>query len=552
MNATAQSAAQASYLSAPHAAETLRERLAQELPPEVMAGETLSYQRSTAPTSTTPAFVVWPETTTQVQCIIRHAARCGVPIYPISAGKNWGYGDACAPRDGCVLLDLSRMNRILEVNTELAYAVVEPGVTQGQLFETLERQNLPLWMDAVGAGPEASIVGNVLERGIGLGPYGDRFAHACGMEVVLPNGELLRTGLGAYEGAKARHLTKSAPGPQLDGLFTQGNFGVITRLTFWLMPKPQAFSAFFIRLHEDSAIEQLVEALRPLRLSGTLRCSVHAFSAMRVLGGFTRYPYHLASGEHALEREHPKLVASMLRRYRVPAWLAVGSLHGSRVEVRAAKKVLRRALAPVRSADVHFVSGKLAPWLRRAGRILERLGPLAKLGDPLNKIEAFVEFLQGRASTATLTGSHWRGRHEAPSNQDPLDTGSGMLWVSPLLPATAKDVREAQNIARACFHAHGFEYQTTLSQVSDRALCAIMSIQFDRESTNESARAQRCHDELVDALVSAGYVPYRGHPLTIARLHDKAKTHWALTRQIKDTLDPQETIAPGRYVPTRG
>lgn len=530
----------------------LRRQLEELLPAGVIVAETRSYARSTAPAETTPSLVVRPRDRAQVQSIVRAAAGAGLPIYPISGGKNWGYGDACAPRDGCVLIDLSEMNRIVEVNTELAYAVVEPGVTQGQLHDHLERRGLPLWMDAVGSGPDASVVGNILERGIGLGPYSDRFAHACALEVVMPDGTLLRTGLSAYEGAKAQHLTKGAPGPQIEGLFGQGNFGVITRLTFWLMPKPRAFSAFFIRLREDRAIEGLVDALRPLRLAGTLRCSVHAFSAMRVLGGFTRYPYHLASGEQALELERPGLTAELLRRYAVPAWLVVGSLRGSRAEVRAAKKELRRALGPVRSADVHFVSGKLAPWMQRAGQALTRFDRSRHAGESLDKIATFVRFLAGRASYATISGAHWRARREAGADQDPLNSGSGMIWVSPLLPATGRDVRAIEAIARRIFHAHGFEYQVTLSQISDRALCAVMSIQFDRDSAEETRRARRCHDRLVDGLVDAGYVPYRGHPMTIERLHRRAPQHWDLTRRLKRALDPHELVAPGRYVPTRG
>ena len=98
-----------------------------------------------------------------------------------------------------MIVDLSRMNRILEVNTELAYAVVEPGVTQGQFYQYLQRNRIPLWMDVTGAPTDASLVGNILERGFGHSPYGDHFLSACGMEVVLADGRILRTGFGHYE-----------------------------------------------------------------------------------------------------------------------------------------------------------------------------------------------------------------------------------------------------------------------------------------------------------------------------------------------------------------
>ncbi len=87
------------------------------------------YARTTQAKATRPCCILYPERTEDVQALVEIASDHGVPVYPISCGKNWGYGDACAPTDGAAIVDLGRMNRILEVNTELAYCVVEPGVT---------------------------------------------------------------------------------------------------------------------------------------------------------------------------------------------------------------------------------------------------------------------------------------------------------------------------------------------------------------------------------------------------------------------------------------
>src|SRR5262249_25748645 len=151
--------------------------------------------------------------------------RRNLAVHPISCGKNWGYSDACATSDGQVLLDLRRMNRIIEVNEELAYATIEPGVSQGQMAEYLEEHHPNLWMDVTGAGPDASIVGNTLERGFGHTINGDRFLNSCGMEVVLADGRILTTGLGHYENAHAAPVYKWGIGPYLDGIFTQSNLG---------------------------------------------------------------------------------------------------------------------------------------------------------------------------------------------------------------------------------------------------------------------------------------------------------------------------------------
>lgn len=74
-----------------------------------------------------------------------------------------------------MIVDLSGMNQIVQIDTTLAYAVIEPGVTQGQLSTYLCEHNIPLWMDCTGAGPNTSLVGNIVERGFGHSPYGNRF-----------------------------------------------------------------------------------------------------------------------------------------------------------------------------------------------------------------------------------------------------------------------------------------------------------------------------------------------------------------------------------------
>lgn len=93
------------------------------------------YSRTTLPEGTRARAVVQPQSAQEIQEIVKQARAQKLRLHPIACGRNWGYGDALAPTDGQVIVDLSRMNKILEVNTELAYAVIEPGVTQGMLHQ---------------------------------------------------------------------------------------------------------------------------------------------------------------------------------------------------------------------------------------------------------------------------------------------------------------------------------------------------------------------------------------------------------------------------------
>ena len=127
-----------------------------------------------------------PVSEAQVVKIVQIASRYKVPLYAISTGHNWGYGTSLPVTENCVIVDLSRMNRILQMDPELGLITLEPGVTQGQLFEYLSTAKLNFFVPTTGAGPTASIVGNALERGFGMTPETDHFAAVASVRALLP------------------------------------------------------------------------------------------------------------------------------------------------------------------------------------------------------------------------------------------------------------------------------------------------------------------------------------------------------------------------------
>ena len=92
-----------------------------------------------------PSAAVAPANVEQIQAILKVLNKAKIPVYPISTGKNLGYGSAAPVQRGQVVMDLRRMNRILEVDPELCTALVEPGVTYQQLYDYLQEKKLPLW-----------------------------------------------------------------------------------------------------------------------------------------------------------------------------------------------------------------------------------------------------------------------------------------------------------------------------------------------------------------------------------------------------------------------
>jgi 4-cresol dehydrogenase (hydroxylating) flavoprotein subunit len=213
--------------------------------------------------------VVQPSSVEEVQAVVRIAGEHGVPLWTTSQGRNNGYGGSAPRVDGSVVVNLRRMNRVLEIDEEHAYAVVEPGVSFFDLYEAVRGAGHRLWISTPDLG-WGSVVGNTLDHGVGYTANGDHPAAQCGMEVVLADGSLLRTGMGAMEGNRAWHVHKRGFGPSADGLFMQSNFGIVTKMGVWLQPEPEVYRASWLRVGAHEDIVALLDALRPLMLDGTI------------------------------------------------------------------------------------------------------------------------------------------------------------------------------------------------------------------------------------------------------------------------------------------
>ena len=216
-----------------------------------------------------PSAAVAPENVEEVQEVVQIANRYQIPFWVNSTGKNFGYGGPAGVVNGTVNLDLKRMNRILEVNEANAYALVEPGVSFFELYRYLRERDIKLWLDVPSPG-WGSIIGNTIEYGLGYTDQGQRVNFLCGMEVVLPNGEVMRTGQGAIPGGQTWQHYRRSIGPRIDELFCQTNYGVVTQMGIWLRPEPPAYLAASIMTDRNEKIIPMIDTMRPLRLGGII------------------------------------------------------------------------------------------------------------------------------------------------------------------------------------------------------------------------------------------------------------------------------------------
>ncbi|WP_329231894.1 MULTISPECIES: FAD-binding oxidoreductase [Streptomyces] len=213
--------------------------------------------------------VVCPRSVEEVQAVVRIANEHAVPLWVFSQGRNNTYGGPAPRVRGSVIVNLRGMNRVLEVDEELAYAVVEPGVRWFDLYDALEAEGGRLWTSIPDLG-WGSVVGNSSEYGRGYTPYGDHAENICGLEVVLPTGELVRTGMGAMTGSQSTHVYKHAFGPQLQGLFQSSGLGIITKMGFWLQRRPETYASCWLSFRGDDALKDVVDGMREFMLDGTV------------------------------------------------------------------------------------------------------------------------------------------------------------------------------------------------------------------------------------------------------------------------------------------
>ena len=226
----------------------------------------------------TASAVVMPETVEQVQEIVRIANRHGVPLWTNGQGRNNGYGGPAPRVKGSVIVSLRNMNRVLEIDEECGYAVVEPGVRWFDLYDAIQAGGHRLMLSIADVG-WGSVVGNTLDHGVTYMPYGVDMGMQCGMEVVLPNGELMRTGMGAMEGNRAWHVYKRGLGPTPDQLFMQSNFGIVTKMGVWLMPYPEVYMPLWLRLRRDDDLARPSTRCASLMLDDTIRMVPQLLSA---------------------------------------------------------------------------------------------------------------------------------------------------------------------------------------------------------------------------------------------------------------------------------
>lgn len=490
--------------------------------------------------------IIQPGNREQVQECVRIANQRRIPVYPVSTGKNWGYGSRVPPRDSSVLMRLHRLNRILEHNEELGYVILEPGVTQQQLYEYLRDQKSALLVPFTGSSPHTSILANAVERGVSAVGR-DKNDCVCALEVVLPNGECIHTGFGRFPNAKAANVYRWGVGPSLDGMFLQSSLGIVTKMTIWLSRKRPHYVFFAFLLRESSPLPQLMASIRDLMRSGGFPedyGGIHLFNSYKMLTFRRSYPWKEMEGKMPLSRA---LLPKLFPRSRKGAeWHGAGLVTMPSAElVTAYKRVIRRCLKGSADATYFFDKKlmrtlnfihKIAGWLWRddVQELLEiERGPL--FGNPKRG--------------GNLRAVYWRKKSipESADDYDPDRDRCGVMWFFVALPFEPNIVDWSTKVIEKTSVSLDFEPIMEIHAMSHRLVVVGCAILFDRDVEGEDERARHCHDQIAQTFIGEGYYPYRLGIQHLGKLPPSVDYYDQLLADLKHTLDPSHILAPGRY-----
>jgi 4-cresol dehydrogenase (hydroxylating) len=418
-----------------------------------------------------------------------------------------GYGQATPATPGQMVLDLKRMNRILDVDPDLGTALLEPGVTYQQLQNYLDDNAIPLWLDVPTVGPIASPVGNTLDRGVGYTPYGDHFTFQCGMEVVLPDGEILRTGMGSTSNPSAWQAFKWGYGPYLDGLFTQSNFGIVTKMGMWLMPAPPVYKPFMIRHPDMEDVAKIVETMRPLRVSSLIPNVNLMMGAAYQLAMFNRRS-DVWDGEGPVTDEAIKRAA---RAEGLGMWNTYFALYGTEEMIAAIEPIVTGA---IEASD---------------GEVLTEV----EMGDN-PYFHHHATLMRGGLSLEEIGIVRWKG------------AGGGLAWFAPVAPAKGEETAQQTQLAKQILGRHGFDY-TAAYAIGWRELHHIIALLYDKSDPEDEARADQCYRELVTGFGERGWASYRTGVASMDLVASQyGETNRAFNAKLKRAIDPNGIIAPGK------
>jgi len=445
----------------------------------------------------TPKAILNPKTINEVQQIVHQANQYFWPIYPISKGKNYGFGSATSTKEQSSILDLSALCIIDQYDANTGTVRIQPGVTFSQLASFLQEHG-DQWQASITGGPvEGSVLGNALERGDGVGLCGDRERSIFNLRVVLGTGEIISTGHESY-GFKDINWHESACGPGIKELFIQSNLGVVCQATLQLQPKHQ-----------------------------------HCLRAT--------YPLHAPQDWHMFISNIKQLVDEQILHPRnVTIWNQAKQLARQNQRIFTPKDLLEPSsliqytgsvVIPSQNEDIAQAKLKVVKYI---------------LTDTKFSFVHYKRKNAGIPSDKNLKSLYWEKQENLC--KDPDKDGCGALWICPTVMFQSKTLLLALSILEKTAIKHGFHPNVGLQLVSRNACHAFLLLNYDKEVAGAMDHAMRCQNDVIQELDKNEIPQVRLGVNSMDWVDHASPNYKELLLSIKKVCDPNMIISPGRYI----
>lgn len=435
----------------------------------------------------TPDLVMRPTTAEEVQQIVRLAASEKAPMTPVVARMN--VGGLTIPAEGGIVIDLSDMNRVVELNRENMYAVIEPGVTFAQMHDLLDADAPELTLSYPLSPPHTSVMANFLLDGLGSLslPFGSHGEQIGGLEAILPDGTKVRTGACALSPV----WFGRGPLPDLTGLFVnwEGSTGIVTKLAVQLWPRLRLSQRLFVFVGDLAGAFALVRDLSRAEVCRDLSAITWPTGKM-VFG--VNHPRTLDPGEP-----------------EVFVYFDISADDQEGLEYK--QKTVRRIVA------------------EHTARGLPVLGTLS-IDDLIAVAPSLARFAQFPMTLDFL-----------------LDhPGGGLTWVGTYGPVNAWE--EGATRCRDLMESYGVPPLLVTRPMKGGHFGVLRMITcFDKGDPAEVDRAARLNADLLRTCLDLGFIPYKAPDWAVREMSKRADTGFMdLLNRIRDTIDPDRIMNPDR------
>jgi len=435
-----------------------------------------------------PDIVVMPDGVDEIRAIVELANETLTPLVPYVTGQSVG-GLTIPQVEGAIIVDLRRMNRVIEIDKDAMYVLVEPGVTFGHLKRALEsraphfRYTYPL------APPYTSVVANALLQGLCdlSTQHGAMADFINGLEAVLPTGEIVRTGSGVLGDS---NWFGRYPLPDLVGLFSgwQGMSGIVTKMALKIWPKPEQkrhAALFTMGEHQTTDLLKRIASTQVLEDADCMSLSI-----VKMLLGVD-YPVEILEGE--------------------PDYGTVLAVSGNTEAEVSEKMGLIQSI--VNKANQRGEQHVFIDW----DTVTKMMGEQA---------ESWIDFPSDAFKVLTeFDGLTWCGTYIHPRH-----------WG------------RALSGGRSIVEHYGFELMAFLKPMNGMHFAEFKFILRFKKEPSIIEKVRECNHELLDFALDLGAIPYKTPVWAAKKLQEQIDPGFlGLLKRLRRFLDPNGIMNPGRW-----